>query len=247
MRNGAVVIMDVLGFKGIWQRYEAKSILQGMRVFEKMVYAAERLTEETEGDVWDFGVQPKYRFRFMSDTLIVGCWLQGQARAGASQDVAAAASLYLLCRLTSRLLAVATGLGFPFRGCITTGEFDMLRNFVIGPAVDEAAEWADKADGAIVWLRPCAVTLYKMFGPSRSKRHVFYPYKVPIKNSTPIRTAVINPRGDERRNTSKRDLADLLEYFDVGKPGVATKLKNTKEFFEYVIGPDRKRKRSWDT
>ena len=58
MRSGAVVIMDVLGFKGIWERYEAKSVLQAMRAFEKMVSAAEKLTDEVEGGIWDFGVQP---------------------------------------------------------------------------------------------------------------------------------------------------------------------------------------------
>ena len=239
MHNGAVVIMDVLGFKGIWQRYGSRTVLEAMRDLETMVTAAGRLTDEREGEVWNFGCQPTYRFRFMSDTLFVGCWLQGKITSGVSPHVATAASLFLVCRLTSRLLAVATGIGFPFRGCIAAGEFDVLRNFVVGPAVDEAAEWADEADGAFVWLRPDAVELYKMFGPIRAKRHIVYPYEVPIKKAAPIRTAVVNPRGDERRPNSKRDLARLLEYFDERKPGVSSKLKNTREFFDHVVGPDR--------
>lgn len=241
MRSGAVAIMDVLGFKGIWQHYEAGGVLQVMKTFEKMVSAAGRLSDKVEGDVWDFGVRPTYRFRCMSDTLFIGCWLRGRACRGASRYVATGASLFLLCRLASRVLAVATGLGLPLRGCIAAGDFDVARNFVIGPAVDEAAEWADEADGAFVWLRPDALALYRRIVPARgvSRRHLVYPYEVPIKSSGRIRTGVINPRGDERRSTSKRDLTQLLRCFDENKPGVASKLRNTRRFFNHVLGPDR--------
>ena len=37
MRTGAVAIIDVLGFKGIWQRHKASDVLQAMMDWEKMV------------------------------------------------------------------------------------------------------------------------------------------------------------------------------------------------------------------
>jgi hypothetical protein len=240
VKSGAILVMDVLGFKGIWERHSAAATLRAMRLFEKMVVGARRLTYEREGDDgWNSGTQEKFRFLFLSDTLIIACWEEGRRRHQMSREVAVGASVFFLCRLTSRLLSVAANMWFPFRGCITAGDFDILRSFVIGPAVDEAAEWADKADGAFVWLRPGAVSSYEIVARGFPDRHVIYPYDVPMKNSGCSRTAIINPMGDERRATSKRDLEGLLQYFDETKPGVKTKLENTRQFFDYVLSSDR--------
>jgi hypothetical protein len=113
----------------------------------------------------------------------------------------------------------------------------VLRNFVIGPAVDEAAEWADEADGALVWLRPEANALLEIVDPDGDglRRHLVRNYDVPIKSQESIPTGVINPRGDEVRETSERDLDAVLGFFDRDKPGVDSKYKHTKAFFDAVL------------
>lgn len=235
MKSGAVAVMDVLGFKGIWQRYDARGVLRAMRDLEKMVSAAGRLTNQLEGDVWPPDIRPTYRFRFMSDTLFVGCWLQ--TRLAATERISTAAALFLLCRLTSRLLATATAAGWPLRGCVTAGQLDVLRNFVIGPAVDEAAGLANRANGAFVWLSTTSVPLYRVVDPefSRSPTHVVYPYDVPIKGTSSIRTAVVNPRGDETHEASERDFAELLKLFKSDRPDVVEKQRHTQEFFRHIL------------
>ena len=87
-----------------------------------------------------------------------------------------------------------------------------------------------------MWLRMDAVSLLDPDDPGGhgSQRHLVRQYEAPIKNSAPITTAFVNPRGDEERGTSERDFGLLLYYLDEGKQGVASKLKNTREFPEYV-------------
>jgi len=47
------------------------------------------------------------------------------------------------------------------RGCITYGEHEKRENFIVGPAVDDAAENFEVAQGAFVWLHPTAAPKYK--------------------------------------------------------------------------------------
>jgi hypothetical protein len=47
------------------------------------------------------------------------------------------------------------------RGCITYGEHEKRENFIVGPAVDIAAENMDAAQGAFVWLHPTAIPKFK--------------------------------------------------------------------------------------
>jgi hypothetical protein len=238
MKTGAVVVMDVLGFKGIWQRYDPKGIFQAMRDVEKMVKAACSLTNELEGDVWPSDIKPVYRFRFMSDTLFLACWFQTPPRTGPSDPIAMGGALWFLCRLTSRVLSVTSAIGFPLRGCVTTGKFDVLRNFVIGPAVDDAAQQERAANGAFVWVAPTAVGLYQIVDPDlqTSRRNIVYPYDVPLKDGNTIRTAVIDPRGDDSQDSARNSLRRVLEFFDSEEPDVCEKRLHTQKFFDHIMG-----------
>ncbi len=49
------------------------------------------------------------------------------------------------------------------RGCISYGEFISDGNFIVGPAVDRAAEHMNIAEGAFVWLLPNVTALFEIY------------------------------------------------------------------------------------
>ena len=59
--------------------------------------------------------------------------------------------------ISRTVLALQEAPALAYRGCIAFGEFDMEEGFVIGGAVDEAAEHMEKAEGAFIWCAPSAL------------------------------------------------------------------------------------------
>ncbi|MGA2936119.1 MAG: hypothetical protein ABSF52_03355 [Syntrophobacteraceae bacterium] len=94
------------------------------------------------------------------------------------------------------------------RGCITSGEYATEHNFLIGPAVDNAAEYMNCAQGAFVWFAPSAAIIIDKWIDSvcteklpppladyvRAGYDIFSPpYPVPMKNGASFTTRVVNP------------------------------------------------------
>ena len=93
------------------------------------------------------------RVLFLSDTLVVGVDAP-QAEKLLPPDKGRL--IHAACMVAQKVAMDLLDMQPPLasRGCATFGRFDMAGNFLIGPAVDEAAELHELADGAFLWIPP---------------------------------------------------------------------------------------------
>ena len=159
----------------------------------------ESLGEPTDGDE-DEEIQRglrslrqiKHRMTFLSDTIAIGIWDCRDA------DMA----LGLMGELVDVAIqsALRTEPFVNLRGVVTYGAFRIEGNFIVGPAVDEAAELEKAAEAALVWLAPSALT-------------------VCVDDNNPYLARIAVPmKGGQRFNTYVvHTLADAARY--EGKPG----------------------------
>lgn len=151
MKEGAFALLDCLGFKGVWTRPEIKDDPEILVSFLEQVlakapaFASQRLAVQ--------GLRGKVNFQiaFVSDTVAISACpsediqISDQERGFLVYAVACAAS-----EITAQFFSGPTPL--LLRGCITYGRHVVRSNFFLGPAVDEAAELSEVAQGAIAWL-----------------------------------------------------------------------------------------------
>jgi hypothetical protein len=101
---------------------------------------------------------------FLSDTVAIS--LQFEEREGEQfTDRQKNCLVYLTCVAVIGVLDLFIKDDPPLvlRGCISYGEHMSEGNFIAGPAVDDAAEYMNVAEGAFIWLHPSATVRYKVF------------------------------------------------------------------------------------
>ena len=197
MREGALIMMDALGFKEIWRAKEIKErpeiLLEQLKALEDAAQRdlAERIKHPPFGSKNQSLFKP-LAVRFLSDTVIIA--LETADAGGGTQSTRAVFSLLLSCVYAGGIMAKAAQLspiGLAYRGCVAYGAFAIDGNFIVGPAVDEAARMMDLAQGAFVWLTPKACDLWE----SLSFEGVVpvMKYDVPLKQGERFSTQVVLP------------------------------------------------------
>lgn len=140
MKRGVVAMLDALGFKGIWKRFDADAIVARLE--------SARETEE-RFDLHGFDVQ----FAFLSDTVVIACDFGERPPIEALYFVSFRVGYFLESMLTCEPPQLA------YRGAIAAGDYLIKGNTIIGEAVDEAAIGEKKAEGPVVWLTESATQL----------------------------------------------------------------------------------------
>lgn len=248
MQTGVLAMFDALGFKGIWGRSENKSNPE--RVIRKLL----DLERDTNAFLdADFGgsraaqienpsnVLGHCTVAFLSDTVVLGLAtkpIKVLEERGIFEAHYAAWSLVVAARFASLVLrqGAATAPALAYRGCIAYGDFAIEKNFIVGPAVDSAAEHMDRAQGALVWLTPDAERFLKHFNlPIKARaEHGLIPYRVPLKGGDFYETHVVSPfepRGTEEQRAKLT--AAILATFQ-GSLEVEIKRQNTLAFLEHA-------------
>ncbi|MCL5957975.1 MAG: hypothetical protein M1358_01445, partial [Chloroflexi bacterium] len=150
--------------------------------------------------------------------------------------------------------------GFYLRGAVSVGNFHQSEALLIGPAVDEAAEWYEKADWIGVSAAPSlGFGLEILFGPDQPDVPVLDPeqrswrpfvkYKIPTKGegrrtgfalNWPSKMLQSSEDGQGKKTTLKARRAkirrDMLLRF-AGQPiapSVLSKYTNTIKFFDLI-------------
>lgn len=160
MQEGAFVLIDCLGFKGIWKRTDPELLLQkfsklGPSIQERLGHL-EVLFSFTGTD------QLRIHNRLLSDTVAISFQFE-RPEGGEYSDNDRSLLVFCACFITPLVMHWLFE-GEPpliFRGCITYGKHFIENNFIAGPAIDEAAEYMNVAEGAFVWLHPSAAALYR--------------------------------------------------------------------------------------
>ena len=174
--------------------------------------------------------------------------------------------VWLICASTIRVLDIYLK-GEPslvLRGCITYGEYEHkiteTGSFIVGPAVDDAAENMEISQGAFVWLRPEAAALYRyaveiqqetikilykrndklqlLKGSKQSlaKPLMVDPYEMPIKpleGGGQLRCLVVNPLAFQDTVKKRKAVFKAYEEATSGKQlDVMLKRQNTMDFLK---------------
>ncbi len=254
MENGAVAMIDALGFKGIWRREEV--VGRPEQVLEKLGRLKDAALERIQdGEKFRQGLSEKTQvgiptIAFLSDTVFFGVPLTGKD--GPDRIFQQGFALHSLIAHTSRLLESASveAPTLAYRGCITFGEYTSRDPFILGPAIDEAAGMMDEADGAFVWLSPRAKQIWETFvnavlpvlGPvsttdaaavwqGREANIGLLRYDVPMKNGSKFETYAVSPFARAFDSNRRTQIVDyLMKSFSDPNLSVQIKKQNTAAF-----------------
>jgi hypothetical protein len=234
MITGLICIIDVLGTKGIWSREKPEVIVENWKNINKALCK----NVETFSKILD-NKEEGYQFHFytFSDSIII------------TVNVAEMNSLINLCGIVGDLFSYALEKKILFRGSISMGQFhsDEEGKIIIGPAIDDAAEWYNQSDWAGVNLTPKTsfwvdelIELNKSMDLSIIQK-IIKKYAVPMKKTNPISLWVVSWPSiylnfDIKGKTLNKDKLrlKLLSMFSNTNIGLAeqSKFYNTLSFFE---------------
>jgi len=246
--DGAVVFIDALGFKGIWARPDVRKdpliVLHKLRVLARALPSflvkdllVVKWTEPSKEALRS--VSDQIRLAFLSDTVVIGVSTGIKdafvAAFGDFEDDIAAGPFAVLCACVLTQLVVGRMGDEPvplaMRGCISRGRFAIVDRFVLGPAVDEAAEAADLAEAAIVWLLPSASE--ELLPAMRHAHTIVMPYRVPLKQGATLTAPCVIPFYELKSDKERLAHCErVLRTFDSRRLDVCVKREHTESFLE---------------
>jgi hypothetical protein len=234
-----------LGFKGIWRSNDpesvAKTLQDGRRIAEEMARDV-LVGDAVEHVLHAAGNLPDISAVAFSDTFLFAATVP---QAKDRQRALAGAAGLVACGLSSIVRTTALGpVPLTFRGVIATGEciVDPQNRVFIGPAVDEAAELMDMANGAFTWLAPSAMELDYSGWRNGFWGDVLVDYRVPLKDGRSILTKVVNPfaltsHGAEDFKQIRQNHSKAMKS---GSVDVEVKRQNTEALFDHFERLSRK-------
>jgi hypothetical protein len=133
---------------------------------------------------------------------------------------------------------------------MAVGRVNMDGDFLIGPAVDEAADFFEKSDGPFFWMAPSALEINNRYADTFFERidpNLMIRYSVPMKDGTESETLAHHHfcfRDAKDRWALTR--ARLISAFgDIDqRPDIIRKRENVLAFFDHIqraaASPDNK-------
>ncbi len=214
-KRGVVTFLDVLGWKGIWQRKDNPiQTLDNLR--EKLQSNA---TEYSRGldNVGQTNVLS------ISDTIVL---LTEVVFFNNPNN-----ALELHGQLCSEVLFSSLEQQIPLRGATGFGEFSVnpKNNIFVGKAIDETASWYEQADWIGVFMTPSAFYSY-----DNKKAKWWISYKPPLKKGLEFNTYATV--WEEILN-DKKTVAEITKSFGRMSPiipEIITKFSNTQKFLEEI-------------
>jgi hypothetical protein len=145
---------------------------------------------------------------------------------------------YLVCECVCSAVQAAALSKYPvaYRGVVSVGHFSIEGNFMLGPAVDEAAGLMELADGAFVWLAPSAGGLSHILRPRENDRwdDLISSGDVPLKDGRSLSAELLNPFAGLPTEKAKKMRRGLLDSMKSSRLDVIIKRQNTRRFFQAV-------------
>jgi hypothetical protein len=176
MKTGIVCVLDALGTKGVWSIDDPETYLNKLRAVHKTLI-----------DLKDHGLKSGYPYILdyitFSDTIIITFHWDG---------VETEAMIPYIVRMIDGLYSSCLAEDLLMRGAMSYGRFIKEENIIIGPAIDDAASWHDKAQLVGCVLTPNTTLLYDS-GIDYVERnpHTDYDYRQhAIKYKTPFKGGV---------------------------------------------------------
>jgi hypothetical protein len=245
MSQGAVAMIDILGFKGIWNNVPVDQLLEKLFAIQKMLTehaqtSSDNLAKGFRGPI-TMKSPPRVIVRMLSDTIVIAIAagisdVPDETKHGPIEGV-----FVSLCALTvahTLTLAAISAPPLAYRGAIASGHFLIEDTFIVGPAVDEAASWMNKADAAVTILEPNRAGRLQVQAPFfiPTRRPLFVDYDVPLKNAERTRLRVVNPYATCGSAAEFHDVLDGTKQSFRRGHGDAIRLKesHTLDFMEFA-------------
>lgn len=209
--KGAVTFLDVLGWKGIWERNQnAINKLQSF-VYE-MQKKAQEVSEKYMNDPSLRGKSNPTEVLSISDTIAIFT--------SATPKIA----IGIHAELCSWALSYSLEQELPLRGAISYGEYSIADNIMLGYAVDEAASWHETTDWIGVILTPSA----KMYLRDELPEFIVKYDAIPFKKSMKALNLCVKWSFDDEKT-----LYDIIQKKGPHIPEIAPKYLNTLQFLEH--------------
>lgn len=158
MGNGVVTFLDVLGWKGIYDRQQ-DAIQNLMSLINGVTKQANTKRGRLERDV---------QIKSISDTIAIFALCK-------ESEISTAIEIH--GELCQWLIPASIEYEMPMRGATAFGEFMIHENIFVGKAIDEAASWHEQSDWIGVHLTPSA----EYFFEPKSVGSAWRPYTPPNK------------------------------------------------------------------
>jgi hypothetical protein len=217
MEAGAVAIIDALGFKGIWRRYDPDDVLKTLRHLKEGIEA--RIKAQFETQPWIH-----CEVAFLSDTIAISYALKEPIPHGIALSVLSLGDIVSwVCDA-----ALKSKVPLAYRGAIASGHFEIAQHFLIGNAIDDAAEVHSLARGAIIWLTPKARNEVASWLKDQPNNTHMVRFQVPLKGGDSFDTYTVSPF-EQCPSEHEADLLsrNLLLSMQTPNIEIATKRQNT--------------------
>jgi hypothetical protein len=224
-KHGVVAILDALGTKGIWQRKDPQAVIE---TWDSLVSLYQTLSKSSKISGYTRTISA------FSDTVII---------TGEGDDLE---KVLIEMGVDIGLFVIHSMLeGIYFRGGISVGDFYKSDKMIIGPAIDEAAEYYTLSDWIGVSASPSAYNILHKMGREKMLSYnmgePYVSYDIPLKSGvelgyavcfTLFYTACINKFKELTKPTIPESLSDLIEeeLLKTTDFGASQKLRNTVRF-----------------
>ncbi|MBN3346147.1 hypothetical protein EXM98_02925 [Clostridium botulinum] len=210
--NGSVTFLDVLGWKGIWQKRK-DAITTLLTLIKEIETYSEYITDEAS-NTREEARGTNTTVLSISDTIAI--FTPGDPKI----------TIPIHAKICSNAIPLSIEKRIPLKGAISYGKFSFEKNIMVGPAVDEAASWHEATDWIGVVLTPSAkfnIDDVKLFDC------------VTEYNSIPFKKKVNNLNLCVKWAFNKREEINII-FNDMGPhiPEIAPKYLNTLEFINTV-------------
>jgi hypothetical protein len=218
--NGAITFLDILGWKGIWQR-KSDAVQDLQNLSHHIEKTAQNQSRGLGSGIAASAISSVTRVLIISDTIVI-------TTEATRSDAQSALELHgILC---SEAIPNSINRGIPVRGATSFGEFsiDSEASILVGKAIDEAASWYELADWIGVFMSPSAAYLF-----NDSKSGSWLEYSPPLKDSIDFKTYAVHwfpPSGN--REVALLSLKEKFTYMCPIVPELISKFQNTLMFIE---------------
>ncbi len=208
--KGAVTFLDVLGWKGIWERNEFAIIKLQSFVCE-MQKKAQEISDKYMDNPSLRGKSNPTEVLSISDTIAIFTSASPQVAIGIHAE------------LCSWALSYSLEQELPLRGAISYGKYSIADNIMLGYAVDEAASWHETTDWIGVVLTPSA----KMYLRNNLPEFIIEYSNIPFKKSMKTLNLCV-----KWSFVDDNKLYDIIQKKGPHVPEIAPKYLNTLDFLQ---------------
>lgn len=210
--KGAVTFLDVLGWKGIWERNQS-----AISQLQSFVYQMQDKAQEISDKYMDTpdlrGKTKPTEVLSISDTIAIFTSASPKIAIGIHSELCSWALEYSLSQ------------ELPLRGAISYGDYSIADNIMLGYAVDESASWHETTDWIGVILTPSA----KIYLKDEDLEYVIKYNKIPFKKSMKTLDLCVKWSFEDENS-----LYDIIRKKGPHIPEIAPKYLNTLEFLNEI-------------